>query len=136
MFICEYEFKHEDKNHLGYSMTEIDYYAWIPVRFHKTERNHRLSLWKNLKTNEYELVKVYMNQITGIMPLCGGLIISNVPNGKTEVVFHHKDLNVVLVEGNELWNYYHGTSDYKREVDKVCEHEFPNISNCCQFKED
>lgn len=134
MFICEYKFKHEDKNHLGYSTTEIDYYAYIPARHN--EKNHRLTLWKNLKTNEYELVKVFMNQICGIMPLCGGLIVSNVPNGKKEVIFHHKDLAVVLVEGNELWNYYHGTPDYKREGDKVCEHKFPNRGISCRFKEE
>jgi len=134
IIICETEFELEDRNHKGYSMTEIDYYAYIPARHN--ERNHRLTLWKNLKSNEYELVKVYMNKITGIMPLCGGLIVSNIPSGKEEVVFHHKDLAVVINEGNGLWNHYHGTSDYKRKPDKVCEHKLPNKAICCQFKEE
>ncbi|MFW9875105.1 MAG: hypothetical protein ACFFG0_18525 [Candidatus Thorarchaeota archaeon] len=123
MIICEYEFKNEDPKHKGYSFCEIDFYAWIPGRFHKTERNHRLTLWKNITTGKYELIKVFMNQQV-ITIGTQGLGIFNTPSGEQyEVVFTNENLQAVLEEAHGLWNKYHKTDDYERQCDEVCQHD-------------
>ena len=48
--ICEHEFEQEDPNNRGYSMTEYDLYARLG-----------LTLRKNLRFNEYELVSIKNN---------------------------------------------------------------------------
>jgi hypothetical protein len=133
MYVCEYEFVNEDKKHPGYSMTEIDFYAWIPGKFHKEHGNHRLTLWKNHKTNQYELIKVFMNQV--IQPIQFqknvGMMITNLPTGETvEVIFKNESLEACLVEGAGLWNKFHGTEDYQKEVDEVCDHSWKSGSFC------
>ena len=124
MIVCEYEFVLEDKNHLGYSMTELDFYAWIPTKFHKEHGNHRLTMWKNLKTNKYELVKIYMNQTTQSFQMGKliGVMTTNLPNKKEEIIFANESLEVVLQEAHGLWNKFHGSDDYQRECDQVCNH--------------
>jgi len=58
MIICEAEFETPDPKNPDFSMTEVDYYAWIPYDMATPETpNHRLSLRKNLKTGEYELYR-------------------------------------------------------------------------------
>lgn len=130
MIICEYEFVKEDKNHKGYSWVEIDFYAWIPGRFHKTHGNHRLTLWKNLNTGKYELVKVFMQQqVFAIGNI--GMGITNTPTGeKVEVVFANESLQAVLEEAHGLWNKFHGTDDYQRQIDEVCDHTYKTGSYC------
>src|SRR3989344_5015094 len=48
--ICEHEFEREDPNNPGYSMTEYDLYAKLGM-----------TLRKNLRFNEYELVSIKYN---------------------------------------------------------------------------
>ena len=57
MKICEYEFEREDPNNKGYSLTEVDTYAWIPERM--GIQSHRLSLRKNLTTGRFEVYRHY-----------------------------------------------------------------------------
>lgn len=125
MIVCEYEFVNEDKNHLGYSMTEIDFYAWIPGKFHKEYGNHRLTMWKNLKTNKYELIKVFMEQTIQAFQIQKntGVMVMNTPsNKKVEVVFANESMEIVLAEAHGLWNKFHGTEDYERQMDEICNH--------------
>jgi len=57
-YICEHEFFSEDLDHPGYSMLEYDLYAWIPKVSQEKHGlpNHRLKIWRNFITNEFELV--------------------------------------------------------------------------------
>ena len=50
--VCEHEFEHEDPNNPGYSMTEYDLYAKLG-----------LTLRRNLRFNEYELVSIKYNVV-------------------------------------------------------------------------
>lgn len=134
IIICPSEFEQEDPNHKGYSMNEIDIYAWIPK---SKGRNHRLTMWKNIKTGKYELVKIYKEQqiiaigIPGEKP--AGLFITNKDtNVPIEVVFDNENLEVVIEEINGMWNKYHGTDDYQREKDIICDHKHKK-SFCCRI---
>lgn len=129
MIICEYEFENEDKKHKGYSFAEIDFYVWIPDKFHKKYKNHRLTLWKNLTTNKYELVKVFMVQqlFTIQMGNQQGIGFTNIPTKEeVEVVFVNESLQAVLEEAHGLWNRFHGSDDYERQIDEVCDHSGHN----------
>ena len=121
MYICEYNFLDEDPNIPGYSMSEVDYYAWIPADKQKEIPNHRLTLTKNLMTKEYEFHRVYMNTVIG--QLRGlGIVVTQQEKGYTEVAFKTKDLQEALDWGNREWNRFHQEDDYEREPDKVCTH--------------
>ena len=50
--VCEHEFEQEDPNNPGFSMTEYDLYAKLG-----------LTLRRNLKFNEYELVSIKYNVV-------------------------------------------------------------------------
>ncbi|MFX0132023.1 MAG: hypothetical protein ACFFDN_00125 [Candidatus Hodarchaeota archaeon] len=115
-------------------MTEIDFYMDIPVKFHNSEKNHRLSLRKNLTTEKYELIKVIQKQIIGYAPFFGCTMIMNHPTGQIEVIFSHKDLEPVLVEANGIYNYYNSTEDYIEAPHIVCEHYPPNLTSLCQIR--
>lgn len=134
IIICESEFFSEDPKHKGYSMAEIDFYSSISTKFHKTEKNHRLTLWKNLQTNQYELIKIIQRQIIGYNPMFGCTMVMNHPTGEREVVFSHEDLDPVLVEANGLYNHYNSTEDYKEEPHTVCEHYPPNFTSLCKIR--
>lgn len=61
MIIRAEDFEFEDPKHKGYSMDEVDYYAWIPRPFIELGiRNHRLTLRKNLNDGVYEIVRHYV----------------------------------------------------------------------------
>lgn len=133
--ICESEFIEEDPDHKGYSMTEIDFYASIPAKFHQTEKNHRLTLWKNFRSNKYELIKVIHIQVVGNNPLFNCTMVMNIPTKEIEVIFSHEDLEPVLAEANGLYNHYHSTNDYLREPDQICEHYPPKITSLCKMRQ-
>jgi len=125
MIICEHEFNNEDNKHLGYSFAEIDFFSWIPHKFHEQCGNYRLTLWKNLKTNKFELIKVFMQQSvkTFQMNQNTGVLITNTETGEQiEVVLSNESLEPILTEAHELWNKFHGSHDYKREIDTICTH--------------
>lgn len=137
MYVCESEFEMKDPNEVWHSMTELDFYAWIPVKFTNTERNHRLKMWYNFKNKKYELVKDYMEHSEDIINIGNmiGLIVGNSDTGKREVIFANESLQAVLDEANGLWNHYHSEwADKIREPDKVCQHKHPHISFCCKYK--
>ncbi len=64
MHICEYSYDREDPNSPGYSLPEVDYYAWIPHDKRGAMPNHRLSLRKNLVTGEWEFYRAYHSSTT------------------------------------------------------------------------
>ena len=123
--ICEYGFKREDPKHLGYSFKEVDCYAWIPTSAQKRYGvvNHRLTIWKNLKTNEFELIAMPVRESFRALVLPGNIggavMITNEETGeKHKVVIAHKDLAVICQEASALQEKYHG---YKMTY-KVCQH--------------
>jgi hypothetical protein len=127
--ICEYNFLDEDPDSPGYSMSEVDYYAWIPAKWHSAMPNHRLSLRKNLVSGEYEMFRAYHRGTTVAQIKLvheereeTGLMITHTPSGIEEVAFKSKDLQEILDWGNREWNLWHQAPDYKREPDRPCLH--------------
>lgn len=112
-WICEYGFESEDKSHKGYSMKEVDCYAFIPPSAQKKlgVQNHRLTVWKNLTTGEYELISVPMEERIQNLILPGNVLtmISNTATGdKYTVVIKSKDLAVICEEASGLQQKYWG----------------------------
>lgn len=61
LYLCELGFLRETPRKDGYSMKEFDVYDHIP---RKAERKfhvspHRLTIWKNIRKNIFELAKIY-----------------------------------------------------------------------------
>jgi len=136
MIICEYGFEAEDSNNPGYSILEVDYYAWIPSAMRKTMPNHRLSLRKNLKTNEYEVYRHFVRAIQGMLIL-GGKFTPKVrthisARTQDEIAFKSKSLQDAVSFANSKWNKYHATKDYKRMDDEVCIHKPPVLHWMCR----
>ena len=135
MIICEYGFDDEDSSNPGYSMLEVDYYAWIPSAMRKTIPNHRLSLRKNLKTNEYEVYRHFVRAIQGMM-IFGGKFT---PKVRTHVSARTQDemafkgtLQGAVDFANSEWNKYHGRPKYQRDDDRVCIHKPPVLHWMCR----
>lgn len=114
MYHCEYGFMIPDPSNQNYSMKEPDFYQWIPPRFQKKEENHRLSLRKNLITNEYELYKYYHRSKRKI------------------IVFKSKDLRETIDKSNEIWNFYHSSWSNDKKEDKICLHTAPEKDIGCE----
>lgn len=120
--VCEYHFRNEDKGHIGYSFEEVDIYAFVPhyaIEKYK-EYNHRLTLWKNLKTKEYELVKVSKKPMS--MTFEDFYLISAVEDGFIEVIFTSKKLTEVIKKINEYRKKYWCFEGEEFEPWKECTH--------------
>jgi len=119
MIICELEFEREDPNKKGYSMDEIDYYEWAPA----TQRNHRLSLRKNLITGEFEVYKCFwtgQDTPTGIIP--------DVEQGEEQVMFKTKSLAEAVQWAREETEWVHPSWQIE---DKICKHLPGEASSSC-----
>jgi len=113
-YICESEFNTEDINHLGYSLTEIDIYQWIPIQSQNKHGlpNHRLKIWKNLSSGEYEVVMDLMEELNNLFTYFGdkqlALVVENNFSGTSYVCEKSNDLekicNFVNQMRNDLWN--------------------------------
>lgn len=123
MIICEFGFFYQDRNKPAYYFKEIDFYAGLNAKDRLS-----LTLRKRIADDVFELFK--WNH-----------------KGHDEVVFESKDLEAVLIRGNEFWDEYGswgsmnkglkwaGYSEEEllkketREPDTVCEHKRPNIDS-------
>ena len=131
MIVCESEFLVADPENPGYSLMEVDFYAWIPIKARVDEPNHRLSLRKNLRTGRYELYKFYYE---------GGLLgrirvpvdgqVRYLENGVEVVVFKSKCLQEVLDKALEYKRRYHSDVDWERDLE--CKHQYPVRSRFCK----
>lgn len=120
MIICEFDFTEEDKKNPCYSMTEIDVYAWIPCtddggHSNDGQRNHRLSIRKNIATGDFEAIRVFYD--------------TNFPVLATRIAKKSKTLQEIINFTNSEASKYHGTGD-----DVVCQHKFPNSSIFCKIE--
>ena len=113
MKICEYEFEKEDPNHKGYSLIEVDTYAWIPEGM--GIRSHRLSLRKNLTTGRFEVYRHYNVVTTLTQP---NLVVQTLVDAKQEEVIYTGDLKGALEVTNREDKKYWDTED----IDTVCDH--------------
>lgn len=130
MYLCEYSFNREDPNIPGYSMDEVDYYAWIPAKFHSQIPNHRLTLMKNLMTGEYEFHRVYMK--TAVGSLSGlGIVVTHTKSGLTEVAYKTKSLQEAVDWGNREWDRFHHILGEEHHNDKICKHVYPERGSFC-----
>jgi len=117
-------------------MDEVDIYNHIPYPKQKkwNERNHRLTLWKNLKTNEYELIKVFTNAKIGSFgktgtPL-GGIIITHKESGEIEIYKKSKTLHEILNQATIMSHKFWETNEEFVE----CEHKSMISSISCGKK--
>jgi hypothetical protein len=119
MIVCERGFVTEDPDRLGYSLREIDYYAYIPTGRPENAgvQTHRLSLRKNLKTGNFELYRHYADYM----------------NIDDRVIFATENLQDALDFGCAEWNKYWGDKDYQKEPDIACKHEYPVKEDMCDF---
>lgn len=109
----------------GYSLSEVDYYAWIPASKRHDIPNHRLSLRKNLVTEDFEVYRAYTSQANAQIlqnRKVVGHMVTFKESGVEEVAFKDKELQKALDFGNQEWDRMHGTDDYNREPDRLCTH--------------
>jgi hypothetical protein len=111
MIICEFAFNEPNSKRPKYSQYEVDYYAFIPFKMQEKVRNHRLSLRKNLETNEFEVYRFYNDTET------------------EEVIFSSTSLAEAIKFANEQWNKFFSSIDWKKEPEQVCQHKEPIISH-------
>jgi len=131
MYICEYSFNKEDPDIPGSSMDEVDYYAWIPSKFHSQIPNHRLTLLKNLVTGEYEFHRVYMHTVVGRLRELG-IVVTQRKAGYTEVAYKTKSLQEAVDWGNREWDKFHYEPGEEHHDDKVCQHVYPHKHSFCE----
>lgn len=125
MIICELEMSREDPSNPGYSMSEPDYYAWIPQRFVQAGMpNHRLTLRKNIAEGKYEFYRAYHRRVTGAMIIANNpvAVITHKESGIEEVIFSTEDFAEALKFGDAEWNKYHWKEGEEKHEDKVCTH--------------
>lgn len=128
MIVCESEFDEPDPRNPEYSLTEIDFYGWIPLD--SGFPNHRLSLRKNLRTGEYEVYRAYS---TPKLIARGGLLIfTDEPLEREEVVFRSKSLREALEFARSEVIRFHGDE----EEYEVCTHKHPKRSPFCRVRPD
>jgi hypothetical protein len=119
MIICPYEFNNPDPDDPTYSMLEVDYYAWTPVRGHSPMPNHRLSLRKNLVTNTYEVYRQYVQAQAARLFLGGqsGVLITMKEGKYEEIALSTKDIKEAVRFANSEYEKYHNDE----HDDEVCD---------------
>lgn len=120
VIICETGFETEDKNNLGYSMLELDFYMFNPERIRRPELDHRLTMRKNLKSNKYELYRFYFS------------------SKRLETIFVSNNLQDVLNKANIQCNKVHKLFENDpRQPDLACNHESSQLDSfhCRYYKE-
>lgn len=103
MIICPTLFEDPDPHSPDYSLEEVDFYAWIPYP-EKHGGDHRLSLRKNLLTQDFEIYKAYCRTLSA-------------PE-RSEVVFRSNDLRAALDFAASQYRRYHN-HDWN---DEICDH--------------
>jgi hypothetical protein len=141
MRICEYAFTREDPDNPGYSMHEVDYYAWVPAT-RGSMPNHRLSLRRNLVEKRWEFYRMYNKTVVlhgygESVEVESWQVITHKPTGIEEIAFVTKDFKEALRWGNNEWNRWHKTPGYTREDDLTCDHGNNRSLSCpvknCKF---
>ena len=138
MIVCDSEFDHPDPQDPSIALTEIDYYAWIPLT--KGVPNHRLSLRKRLfnsagqPVNWYEVYRRFMTtEVHGVIDATlGGLMSIQFKDGGAEqVMFTSPNLQEALDFACAEARKYHGP-DMSKDV--ACAHRYPNRSDVCRHE--
>ncbi len=98
MKICEFDFSRQDPKKPDYADFEIDFYAWISSG---KGQNHRLSLRRNLKTDEYEVYRTYSFEES------------------EQVIFRGTLEDAIHITNVEVGQFHLGNSP-----DELCDHSF------------
>lgn len=122
MLACDSEFIDEDTRHPGYSLCEYDIYAWAPyaMQVKLGMRNHRLSMWKNLKTGEYELYRNYHDAKNEY---------------EADIIFKSKSLMDTLARAVQEWDTWHAI-DTRHDPFKPCQHTWKEHAMLCRARVD
>jgi len=128
VYICEFSLYLLDPKNPDYAMAELDVYGWIPPGL--GERDHRLSIRKNVKTGKYEVYRRY-NQAY-IRSAHGLTVFHHDELDEEAVALESGDLREVVDFSNREWRKYHGDPG-KDELDKVCLHSRPDIGVSCDL---
>jgi len=122
--VCELRFETPDPHNPGYSMTERNFYVWIPLETRLNTQNHRLTLRKNLLTGKFEVYRAYRRYFHILSR--EGTVRSNQSLGKEEVIYVG-GLGGALKFGDREYRKFHG-----RELnEKPCTHKSPRIDQYC-----
>lgn len=121
-YICEKIFDKPHKKNKDYSLTEVSIYRYIPYgQIVKNIKDHMLKIRKNLKTNKFEIIKVF-----------NGLI------EQEEVYYKSQSFRKVLDKATELYHLYWGKcykllegKEYLKEYSQ-CKHSFNKRALHCQ----
>jgi len=130
MIVCETDFELPDRKNPDYTMTEVDFYSHIP--YGKDFPQHRLTLRKNLKTMEYEIIRAYQQRY--FISRKGVSIDTGKETGQVEVAFKHKDLQTSLDFANkEVEKFWADVHQDTRDRDKACQHKPPILHYRCRI---
>ena len=109
LIICQTQFDGEDPLSPSYSLHEVDYYGHVPYGKTAPEKNHRLSLRKNLRNGQFEIYRHYHWTQTDEVAYTGSL---------PEAIAYAN------YEVKRFWGQ-------DREPDQVCQHKEPVKARWC-----
>lgn len=122
--VCELRFEQPDPHNPGYSLTERNFYVWIPRETRLNTENHRLTLRRNLLTRKFEVYRAYRRPFHILSR--GGTVHSNRTLGNEEVAYTG-GLRGALKFGSGEYRKFHG----RKLNEKPCTHKPPEIDPYC-----
>jgi hypothetical protein len=128
-FVCGLRFKQPDPNDRTHSMTERNFYVWIPKS--ATQEfgipNHRLTLRMHIRSGKFEVYRAFKRPFYTLAP--DSAPRGNERSGKEKVVYKGT-LGGALKFGNGEYQKYHG----RRLQDEACMHKPPKLDPHCSAK--
>jgi len=127
IYVCEYSFKHPDPKDPTIALHEVDFYAWIPAKFHQLTPNHALSLRFRFANKHFEIYRRFSRPVEFYDKRMGILVQTSQDLGMEQVIYESEDLGEALAFANGEYLKFHG----KKEPDVVCQHKYPHMSSWC-----
>ena len=125
-FVCESLFNAPDKSNQNYSFDEFDFYVKIPKR--TDMRNHRLTLYKNLTTENFEVYRQFMQEYK-----ISAKIEDEIADVTTQIDTDLKEtakrgtlkecLDFVNQERKKYWKFHN--------LYCICKHQYPQCALHC-----
>jgi hypothetical protein len=129
MYVCALRFEDPDPDNPGYSLLEVQFYAWTARRSQRMEGipEHGLYLRKNMKTGKFELVREYDGPVRFLYEDQPRMLLHVEPGTVNEVIFAG-ELHDALQMGDQEYARFFGRRDL---VDGMCIHRRPYRDDLC-----
>ena len=129
MYVCALRFEEPDPDDPGYSLLEVQFYAWTARRSQRVEGipEHGLYLRKNLKTGKFELVREYDGPVRFRYDYQPRMLMQ-VEHGMVNEVIFTGGLHEGLQAGDYEYTRFFGRRDL---VDGMCMHLRPYRDDLC-----